>query len=48
MRIVVLGGGFGGVATVRHLERVLRRRTNVEMVRETRAAAHPLTSVARE
>jgi hypothetical protein len=23
MRIVVLGGGFGGVATVRHLERVL-------------------------
>jgi hypothetical protein len=31
MRIVVLGGGFGGVATVRHLERVLRRRTNVEL-----------------
>ena len=25
MRIVVLGGGFGGVTTVRHLERVLRR-----------------------
>src|SRR5687767_3070508 len=31
MRIVVLGGGFGGVATVRHLERVLRRRTDVEI-----------------
>ena len=23
MRILVFGGGFGGVATVRHLERVL-------------------------
>src|SRR5262245_19936343 len=31
MRIVVLGGGFGGVATVRHLERLLRRRTDVEI-----------------
>jgi NADH:ubiquinone reductase (H+-translocating) len=31
MRIVVLGGGFGGVATVRRLERVLRRRTDVEI-----------------
>ncbi len=31
MRILVLGGGFGGVATVRHLERVLRRRTDVEI-----------------
>jgi len=31
MRIVVLGGGFGGLTTVRHLERVLRRRTNVEI-----------------
>jgi NADH:ubiquinone reductase (H+-translocating) len=31
MRIVVLGGGFGGVATVRHLEKFLRRRTNVEI-----------------
>jgi NADH dehydrogenase FAD-containing subunit len=29
MRIVVLGGGFGGVTTVRHLERVLRRHKNV-------------------
>ena len=25
MRIVVLGGGFGGVTAVRHLERVLPR-----------------------
>ena len=48
MRIVVLGGRFGGVATVRHLERVLRRRTNVEMVQEARAAAPRLTSVARD
>jgi len=31
MRIVVLGGGFAGIATVRHLERVLRRRTDVEI-----------------
>jgi NADH:quinone reductase (non-electrogenic) len=31
MRIVELGGGFGGVATVRHLERILRRRTDVEI-----------------
>ncbi len=31
MRIVVLGGGFGCVAIVRHLEMVLRRRTNVEI-----------------
>jgi NADH dehydrogenase len=31
MRVVVLGGGFGGVATVRHLERVLRRRRDVEI-----------------
>jgi len=31
MRIVVLGAGFGGVATARHLERVLWRRTDVEI-----------------
>jgi NADH:ubiquinone reductase (H+-translocating) len=31
MRIVVLGGGFGGVAIVRHLERILRRRTDVQI-----------------
>jgi NADH dehydrogenase len=31
MRILVLGGGFGGVGTVRHLERVLRRHKDVEI-----------------
>jgi NADH dehydrogenase FAD-containing subunit len=31
MRIVVLGGGFGGVVTARRLERLLRRRTDVEI-----------------
>ena len=31
MRIVVLGGGFGGVATVRHLERMTRRRADIEI-----------------
>src|SRR5262249_14890213 len=31
MRIVVLGGGFGGVTVVRHLERVLPRITPVEI-----------------
>jgi NADH dehydrogenase len=31
-RIVILGGGFGGVYTARHLERLCRRRTDVEVV----------------
>ena len=31
MRIVVLGGGFGGVTTARHLERRLRGRSDVEI-----------------
>ncbi len=31
MRIVVLGGGFGGVVTARHLERLLRGRADVEI-----------------
>src|SRR4051812_42837729 len=31
VRVVVLGGGFGGVATARHLERTLRRHPNVEI-----------------
>src|SRR5215213_7579791 len=30
-RIVILGGGFGGVFTARHLERRLRRHPNVEI-----------------
>jgi NADH dehydrogenase len=31
MRIVILGGGFGGVATARHLERVWRRHPDLEV-----------------
>lgn len=31
MRVVVLGGGFGGVSTTRHLERALRGHTGVEI-----------------
>ncbi len=31
-RIVILGGGFGGVATARHLEELFRRRPDVEIV----------------
>jgi hypothetical protein len=36
MRIVVLGGEFGGVATVRHIGRALRRRTDVKITRGER------------
>ena len=43
MRIVVLGGGFGGVATVRHLERALRRRTDVEITLVSRENFFVLT-----
>jgi NADH dehydrogenase len=43
MRIVVLGGGFGGVTTVRHLERVLRRRTDVEITLVSRENFFMLT-----
>src|SRR6267378_3303359 len=31
-RILILGGGFGGVYTARHLERRLKRRADVEIV----------------
>src|SRR5437016_830014 len=31
-RIVILGGGFGGVYTARHLERLIKRRPDVEIV----------------
>ena len=30
-RILILGGGFAGVATARHLESLLRRRADVEI-----------------
>jgi NADH dehydrogenase len=43
MRIVVLGGGFGGVAVVRQLERVLRRRTDVEITLVSRENFFMLT-----
>jgi NADH:ubiquinone reductase (H+-translocating) len=43
MRIVVLGGGFGGVATVRRLERVLRRRADVEITLVSRENFFMLT-----
>ena len=43
MRIVVLGGGFGGVATVRRLERVFRRRSDVEITLVSRDNAFVLT-----
>src|SRR5947209_19520916 len=31
-RIVILGGGFGGVYTARHLEKLCKRRPDVEIV----------------
>jgi NADH:ubiquinone reductase (H+-translocating) len=43
VRIVVLGGGFGGVACARHLERILRRRTDVEITLVNRENAFVLT-----
>ena len=43
MRIVVLGGGFGGVATVRHLERTLRSRADVEVTLVSRENFFVLT-----
>lgn len=43
MRIVVLGGGFGGVATARHLEKRLRRRTDVEITLVSRENFFVLT-----
>jgi NADH dehydrogenase len=43
VRIVVLGGGFGGVTTARHLERVLRRRTDVQVTLVSRENFFVLT-----
>ena len=31
-RILILGGGFGGIYTARHLEGLFKRRSNVEIV----------------
>src|SRR5271170_8660 len=31
-RIVILGGGFGGVYTARHLEKLFKHRSDVELV----------------
>ena len=31
-RIVILGSGFGGIATARHLERLFGRRPDVEII----------------
>src|ERR671912_2581827 len=43
MHIVVLGGGWGGVTTARHLERILRRRTDVEITLVSRENFFMLT-----
>ena len=43
MRIVVLGGGFGGVTTARHLERRLRRQRDVEITLVSRENFFVLT-----
>lgn len=43
MRIVVLGGGFGGVTTARHLERLLRDSADVEITLVSRENFFVLT-----
>jgi NADH dehydrogenase len=43
MRIVVLGGGFGGVTTVRHLEQLTGARTGVEITLVSRENFFVLT-----
>jgi NADH dehydrogenase FAD-containing subunit len=43
MRVVVLGGGFGGVATVHQLERLLRARAVVEITLVSRENFFVLT-----
>jgi len=43
MRIVVLGGGFGGVTTARHLERLFRGRADVEITLVSRENFFVLT-----
>jgi NADH dehydrogenase len=43
MRIVFLGGGFGGLTAVRHLERILGRHTDVEITLVSRENFFVLT-----
>src|SRR5512132_4252410 len=43
MRIVVLGGGFGGVTAARHLERAFRGHTDVEITLVSRENFFVLT-----
>ena len=43
MRIVVLGGGFGGVTTARHLEQLLRGHADVEITLVSRENFFVLT-----
>jgi NADH dehydrogenase len=43
MRIVVVGGGFGGVLAARHLERLLRRRPDIEITLVSRENFFVLT-----
>ena len=43
IRIVVLGGGFGGVTSVRHLERLCRRRNDLEITLVSRQNFFVLT-----
>lgn len=43
MRIVVLGGGFGGVSTARHLERLLRNQTDLQITLVSRENFFVLT-----
>ncbi len=43
MRIVILGGGFGGVTTARHLERRLRHKADVEITLVSRENFFVLT-----
>src|SRR3954466_8043403 len=43
MRIIVLGGGFAGVAATRHIERVLRRHPDAEITLVSRENFFVLT-----
>lgn len=43
MRIIILGGGFGGVTTARHLERTLRWHTDVDITLVSRENFFMLT-----